>query len=48
MTVKADESVEDALMEFAQTPDREVIVVDESGQLVGILALLDLILADAG
>lgn len=48
MTVKAAESVEDALMEFAQTPDREVIVVDESGQLVGILALLDLILADAG
>jgi CBS-domain-containing membrane protein len=46
--VKPEDSVEQALLQFAQTPDREVIVVDGSGRLMGILALLDLILATAG
>jgi NADH dehydrogenase len=48
MSVKAEDSVEQALLQFAQTPDRELIVVNDNGQLIGILALLDLILADAG
>jgi NADH:ubiquinone reductase (H+-translocating) len=48
LTVKPEDSVEQALLQFAQTPDREVIVVDGSGRLMGILALLDLILATAG
>jgi NADH dehydrogenase len=48
LTVKPEDSVEQALLQFAQTPDREVIVADGSGRLMGILALLDLILATAG
>ena len=43
---KAGDSIEQALLQFAQTPDREVIVANETGQLLGTLALLDLILAD--
>ena len=48
ITVKPQDSVEQALLQFAQTPDREVIVENDTGQFIGILALLDLILADAG
>jgi NADH:ubiquinone reductase (H+-translocating) len=48
ISVKPEHSVEEALLQFAQTPDREVVVANDSGQLIGILALLDLILADAG
>jgi len=46
ISVKPEDSVEDALLQFTQTPDREVIVANDAGQLVGTLALLDLILAD--
>jgi NADH dehydrogenase len=48
ITVKPEDSVEQALLQFTQTPDREVIVANDAGQLVGTLALLDLILADHG
>jgi NADH dehydrogenase len=48
ITVKPEDSVEQALLQFAQTPDRELIVVDADGQLIGILALIDLILSEAG
>jgi NADH dehydrogenase len=48
ISVKPEDSVEDALLQFTQTPDREVIVANDAGQLVGTLALLDLILADHG
>ncbi len=47
ITVKADDSVEKALLQFAQTPDREAIVADDGGQFIGTLAVLDLILAAA-
>src|SRR6476469_2558248 len=47
ISVKPDNSIEEALLQFAQTPDRELIVVNEDGQILGVLALLDLILADA-
>jgi NADH dehydrogenase len=47
ITVKPEDSVEQALLQFAQTPDRELIVTDETAQFLGVLALLDLILADA-
>jgi NADH dehydrogenase len=48
ITVKPTDTIEQALLQFAQTPDREVIVANESGQFLGTLALLDLILADGG
>ena len=48
ISVKPEDSVEQAMLQFAQTPDREVIVANDAGQLVGTLALLDLILADHG
>jgi len=48
ISVKPEDSVEEAMLQFAQTPDREVIVANDAGQLVGTLALLDLILADHG
>jgi NADH:ubiquinone reductase (H+-translocating) len=48
ISVKPQDSVEKALLQFAQTPDREVIVANDAGQLVGTLAVLDLILADHG
>jgi len=47
ISVKPENSIEQALLQFAQTPDREVIVVNDGGQLIGTLALLDLILASA-
>jgi NADH:ubiquinone reductase (H+-translocating) len=43
--VKPNERVEQALMLFAQSADRELVVEDNNGQLVGTLALLDLVLA---
>jgi NADH:quinone reductase (non-electrogenic) len=43
--VKPNELVEQALLLFAQSADRELVVEDGNGQLVGTLALLDLILA---
>jgi NADH:quinone reductase (non-electrogenic) len=48
IAVKPTDSIEQALMQFAQTPDRELIVANDSGQFLGTLALLDLILTDAG
>jgi NADH dehydrogenase len=45
ITVKPENSVEQALLQFAQTPDREVIVTDETAQFLGVLSLVDLILA---
>jgi len=48
ISVQPEDSVEQALLQFAQTPDRELIVANESGEFMGTLALLDLILADAG
>ena len=47
MIMKADDSVEQALLQFAQTPDREAVVANDGGQLIGTLAVLDLILASA-
>ncbi|MBV8141277.1 MAG: cyclic nucleotide-binding domain-containing protein, partial [Verrucomicrobia bacterium] len=47
LRINRGDSVERALLEFAQNPDRALIVVNEDGQLVGVLPLLDLILADA-
>jgi NADH:ubiquinone reductase (H+-translocating) len=43
--VKPNQLVEQALLLFAQSADRELVVEDGNGQLVGTLALLDLILA---
>jgi len=48
ISVKSEDSIEQTLLQFAQTPDREVIVANDAGQLIGTLALLDLILSDAG
>jgi CBS-domain-containing membrane protein len=47
ISVKPEDSIEQTLLQFAQTPDREVVVVNDGGQLIGTLALLDLILAAA-
>ena len=44
--VKPDERVEQALLRFAQTADREFAVEDGEGRLIGTLALLDLVLAE--
>ena len=46
--VKPDERVEQALLRFAQTADREFAVENEEGRLIGTLALLDLVLAEEG
>ena len=46
--VKPDERVEQALLRFAQTADREFAVEDGEGRLIGTLALLDLVLAEEG
>jgi NADH dehydrogenase len=48
ISVKPDDTIEQALLEFAQTPDRELIVINNEGQVMGVLALVDLILAAAG
>jgi CBS-domain-containing membrane protein len=44
--VKAAELVEQVLLRFAQTADRQFAVENDEGQLIGTLALLDLVLAD--
>jgi NADH:ubiquinone reductase (H+-translocating) len=44
-TVRPEDSIEHALLQFAQIPDRELIVVSDAGQLVGSLPLLDVLLA---
>jgi NADH:ubiquinone reductase (H+-translocating) len=44
--VKPDERVEQALLRFAQTADREFAVENREGRLIGTLALLDLVLAE--
>lgn len=46
IAVKPDELVDQVLLRFAQTADREFAVENDGGQLVGTLALLDLVLAD--
>ena len=46
--VKPDERVEQALLRFAQTTDREFAAEDGEGRLIGTLALLDLVLAEEG
>jgi hypothetical protein len=38
--------VEQALLHFAQTADREFAVENGEGRLIGTLALLDLVLAE--
>ena len=45
INVKPDNSIEEVLLQFAKTPDREMIVLNDSGQLTGTIALLDLILS---
>jgi NADH dehydrogenase len=47
MIMKADDSIEQALLQFAQSPDREAVVANEGGQFVGTIAVLDLVLASA-
>jgi CBS domain-containing protein len=44
--VKAAELVDQVLLRFAQTADRQFAVENDQGQLIGTLALLDLVLAD--
>ena len=46
ISVKPDERVEQALLRFAQTVDREFAVENGEGRLIGTLALLDLVLAE--
>jgi len=46
IAVKPDELVDQVLLRFAQTADREFAVENSGGQLIGTLALLDLVLAD--
>jgi NADH dehydrogenase len=43
---KPDELVDQVLLRFAQTADREFAVENSGGQLIGTLALLDLVLAN--
>jgi NADH:ubiquinone reductase (H+-translocating) len=45
---KPEDSIEQALLQFAQSPDRELIVTSASGQLIGTLSLLELVLATTG
>ena len=44
--VKPDEPVDQVLLRFAQTTDREFAVENDGGRLIGILALLDLVLTE--
>ena len=46
ISAKPDELVGQVLLSFAQTADREFAVENTGGQLIGTLALLDLVLAD--
>ena len=43
---KPDELVDQVLLRFAQTADREFAVENDGGQLIGTLALIDLVLAE--
>jgi NADH dehydrogenase len=43
---KPDELVDQVLLRFAQTADREFAVENDGGQLIGTLALIDLILTE--
>jgi NADH dehydrogenase len=43
---KPDEPVDQVLLRFAQTTDREFVVENDGGQLIGTLALLDLVLTE--
>jgi len=47
-SAKPDELVDQVLLRFTQTTDREFAVENSGGQLIGTLALLDLVLADGG
>ena len=40
------EPVDQVLLRFAQTADREFVVENDGGQLIGTLALLDLVLTE--
>ncbi|HEY5705122.1 MAG TPA: hypothetical protein VIS96_06070 [Terrimicrobiaceae bacterium] len=43
---KPDELVDQVLLRFAQTTDREFAVENNGGQLIGTFALLDLVLTE--
>jgi signal-transduction protein with cAMP-binding, CBS, and nucleotidyltransferase domain len=44
IAAKPNEPIDEVLLRFAQTADREFAVEDDAGQLIGTLALLDLVL----
>jgi CBS domain-containing protein len=46
ISARPDDLVDQVLLRFAQTTDREFAVENDDGQLIGILALLDLVLAE--
>jgi len=48
VSAKREDNLNDILLQFAQTSDREFIVVDDDGQLIGTLPLIDLVLATEG
>ena len=45
--VKADDLVEEVLLGFAKSTDRQFVVEDGDGRLIGTIWLLDLVLASA-
>jgi NADH dehydrogenase len=45
-SAKTDEQLDQVLLRFAQTTDREFVIENSDGQLIGTLALLDLVLAN--
>ena len=45
--VNADDLVEEVLLQFARSTDRQFVVEDGDGRLIGTIRLLDLILANA-
>jgi NADH:quinone reductase (non-electrogenic) len=47
MIMKADDSIEQAWLQFAQSPDRAAVVANDGGQFIGTIAVLDMILASA-
>jgi NADH dehydrogenase len=46
ITMKPEDTIEKALLQFAQTPDRVAVVADDGGQFIGTISVVDLILAD--
>jgi NADH dehydrogenase len=46
VTMRPDDSIEQALLQFAQTPDRVAVIANDGGQFIGTLSVVDLILAD--